>query len=226
LSQAWRRICHDFFAAFGSASSLVFFGPDTYRFVRLLRSSLADIAANETLRLIDIGSGSGAGGIVAARLLGGRTELVLGDINRKALAFSAVNAILNDLPKARTVFSDVLGGIDGRADIIIANPPYLVDDDRRLYRHGGGELGISLAVRIAQEGLVRLSPGGRLILYSGTPMIDGVDPLFESLEAVLKLYASQFSYEEIDPDLFGEELDRHVYSNADRIAAIGLTAIK
>ena len=46
------------------------------------------------LRLIDVGSGSGAGGIVAARLLGDRAELVLGDINPNALAFSAVNAVV------------------------------------------------------------------------------------------------------------------------------------
>jgi methylase of polypeptide subunit release factors len=204
----------------------VFFGPDTYRFVRLLRASLADIALDGPVRLIDIGSGSGAGGITAARLLGKRTEVLLGDINRKALAFSAVNAILNDVASAKTVFSDVLGGIEGPADVIMANAPYLVDDDRRLYRHGGGELGISLTVRIAEEGLDRLKPGGRLILYSGTPIVGGADPLLEVLEPVLKLNASHFVYGEIDPDVFGEELDRQAYANADRIAAIGLTAVK
>jgi methylase of polypeptide subunit release factors len=204
----------------------VFFGPDTYRFVRLLRVSLAGVAPSKPLMLIDIGSGSGAGGIFAARLLRGRTELLLADINPKALAFSAVNAALNDLPNARAVFSDVLAGIDGDADIIVANPPYLVDADRRLYRHGGGELGISLALRIAEQSLARLRAGGRLILYSGTPIIGGADPLFESLQSLLKLSASHFVYEEIDPDIFGEELDRPAYAYADRIAAVGLTVIK
>jgi methylase of polypeptide subunit release factors len=120
----------------------------------------------------------------------------------------------------------VLTGINGPADIIVANAPYLVDDDRRLYRHGGGDLGITLTVRIAEEGLDRLKPGGRLILYSGTPILGGADPLFEALERVMKLYDSHFVYGEIDPDVFGEELDRQAYANADRIAAIGLTAIK
>jgi methylase of polypeptide subunit release factors len=209
-----------------SEQDAVFFGPDTYRFVRLLRASLADIALDGPVRLIDIGSGSGAGGIAAARLLGKRAEVLLGDINRTALAFSAVNAVVNDVASAKTMFSDVLGGIEGLADIIMANAPYLVDDDRRLYRHGGGELGIALTVRIAEEGLDRLKPGGRLILYSGTPIVGGADPLLEVLEPVLKLNASHFVYEEIDPDVFGEELDRQAYANADRIAAIGLTAVK
>jgi len=102
-------------------------------------------------------------------MLGGRTELVLADINSQALAFSAINAVLNDLPSAKTVFSDVLEEIEGSADIIIANPPYLVDEDRRVYRHGGGELGISLALRIAEQSLARLAPGGKRVgLGNGT----------------------------------------------------------
>jgi len=206
----------------------VFFGPDTYRFVRLLRACLADVVPGVPIRLVDIGSGSGAGGIAAARWLctqGNPTEVVLGDINRKAIAFSAINAVINDVP-AKAMFSDVLANIEGAADIIVANPPYLVDDDLRVYRHGGGELGISLAVRMVEESLDRLKARGRLILYSGTPIIDGGDPLFQALQPVLQLNASHFSYGEIDPDVFGEELDRHAYANADRIAAIGLTAIK
>ena len=204
----------------------VFFGPDTYRFVRLLRASLADLESRKALRLIDIGAGSGAGGIFAARLLGGRTELLLTDINRKALAFSVVNATLNNLPAAKTILSDVLGGIEGGADVIVANPPYLVDDDRRLYRHGGGELGIALAKRIVEESMAKLAPGGRLIFYSGTPIIEGTDLFLKSLQPILKLYASHFVYQEIDPDVFGEELDRPAYAHADRIAAVGLTVIK
>jgi methylase of polypeptide subunit release factors len=204
----------------------VFFGPDTYRFVRLLRASLADLEARKPLRLVDIGAGSGAAGIFAARLLGERTELVLADINRKALVFSAINATLNNLPAAKTIASDVLAGFDGEADLIVANPPYLVDDDRRLYRHGGGELGITLGVRIVEESMAKLSAGGRLILYSGTPIIEWTDPLLKSLEPMLKLYASDFVYEEIDPDVFGDELDKRAYAHAERIAVVGLTVIK
>jgi release factor glutamine methyltransferase len=204
----------------------VFLGPDTYRFVRLLRASLADVTTSGPLRIIDIGCGSGAGGIFATRFLTARTEPVLADINHRALAFSAINAILNDVPSTQTVFSDIFKGIEGGADIIMANPPYLIDEDRRLYRHGGGDLGISVALRIAQQSLDRLAPGGRLILYSGTPILDGADPFFDSLRPLLQLHAREYSYEEIDPDVFGEELDRHAYANTDRIAAVGLTVIK
>jgi hypothetical protein len=43
---------------------------------------------------------------------------------------------------------------------------------------------------------------------------------------LLQLHAREFRYEEIDPDVFGEELDRSAHAQADRIAVVGLTAIK
>jgi release factor glutamine methyltransferase len=204
----------------------VLFGPDTYRFVRLLRAALADVAPSGPLKLADIRSGSGAGGIAASRVLGRRAEVVLGDTNRKALAFAAVNAVVNDVAAVKTVFSDGLAGIEGPADIIVANVSYLIDSDRHVSRDGGDGFGKSLAVRIVEESLERLSPGGRLILYSGTPIVSGADPLYEAVQPVLQRGADNFSYEEIDPDVFGEELDRQAYANADRVAAIGLTAVK
>jgi methylase of polypeptide subunit release factors len=207
-------------------SDSVFFGPDTYRFVRFLRSTLADNKTSNRPRLVDIGAGSGVGGIIAAKVLGESTDLVLADINRKALAYSAINATLNDLPKTRTFLTDVLVGFEDAVDVIVANPPYLVDEERRLYRHGGGELGLNLAQRIVAESMEKLVPGGRLVMYSGAPIVNGADPLFESIRSVLQLYARDFVYEEIDPDVFGDELDKPVYAHIDRIAAVGLAVIK
>jgi methylase of polypeptide subunit release factors len=213
-------------SGFPTDRDAVFLGPDTYRFVRLLRTSLADLVGRRPLRLEHVVCGSGAGGILAGRLLGPTTKVVLADSNREALTLAAVNAVLNDIPSPETVMSDALSGVEDAPNIIVANAPYLVDDGTRLYAHGGGEFGISLALRIAEEALVRLSPGGRLVLYAGTPIIAGGDPLFQSLRPVLERSARKFSYEEIDPDVFGEELDRSAYAQADRIAVIGLAAIK
>ena len=185
----------------------VFFGPDTYRFVRFVRSAIMDIPVRNGITLIDVGTGSGAGGLCAARWLPG-AKIQLADVNPRALELSAVNAAINDLESVEVVFSDVLSGIEDEPNLIIANPPYLIDNERRLYRHGGGDRGISLAQRIAAEGLARLAPGGRLVLYTGTPVLGGVDALFELIEPLLQLHCSQIVYEEIDPDVFGEELER------------------
>jgi methylase of polypeptide subunit release factors len=204
----------------------VFFGPDTYRFVRFVRAAIAHLALKANLTLVDVGAGSGAGALCVARLLPDDAKILLAEINARAMGFSAVNAAINNVPSAKAIISDVLAGVDGEPDLIIANPPYLIDAERRLYRHGGGNMGISVAERIAAEGLARLAPGGRLVLYTGIPVLNGTDPLFESIEPLLKLHCTQFVYEEIDPDVFGEELESGVYAGVDRIAAVGLVAVK
>jgi methylase of polypeptide subunit release factors len=207
------------------APDSVFFGPDTYRFARALRHAVADIDSGASLTLIDIGCGSGAGALCAAAALRGHAdlELILADVNPKALRFSHVNAELNGIDNVRTVLSDVFDQINKGGDLIISNPPYLVDEGARLYRHGGGKLGIDLSLRIVEQSLDRLYPGGRFFLYTGTPVINGNDCLLEAVQPLIETRKLSFSYEEIDPDVFAEELDRAPYDGADRIAVVALT---
>jgi SAM-dependent methyltransferase len=206
------------------ASDTVFFGPDTYRFARWLRQAIADFAPMASITVLDIGCGSGAGGLFVADLLRGRgnTDLILSDLNPKALRFSRINAALNGVENVRTVLSDVFDRINEGGNLIISNPPYLVDRSGRLYRHGGRELGTELSIRIAQQGIERLYPGGRLLLYTGTPIVDGIDTFFEAVRPRLEARGCDCSYEEIDPDVFGEELDSAPYDRVDRISVVGL----
>jgi methylase of polypeptide subunit release factors len=205
----------------------VFFGPDTYRFARLIRQSLSSMkrqAAAGQLRILDIGAGSGAGGLYAAALAARFAPVVtLADINRRALRFCKLNAALNGMPNVQIAESDLYASVDGYFDLILANPPYLVDPLARLYRHGGGALGFELSMLIAEQAVSRLTSGGRLILYTGSAIVDGVDPFHEALSSRLAQCGVQFSYEEIDPDVFGEELDHSPYDRADRIAVVSVT---
>jgi methylase of polypeptide subunit release factors len=199
----------------------VFFGPDTYRFARLIRQALP--AACRPLRLLDVGAGSGAGGLYAAALLpNARSSIVLSDINARALRFSRINAILNGIENVEAVESNLFENIGGAFDLIIANPPYLVDPLKRMYRHGGGPLGSGLTLQIVRQSLAHLAQPGRLIVYSGSAIVRGVDQLKEALGQLLDKPNLHFQYEEIDPDVFGEELEQPPYHRADRIAAIGL----
>ncbi len=195
----------------------VFFGPDTYRFCSLITSNMVPCA-----RVADIGCGSGAGGIVASRFA---RDVVLSDINDSALALARVNAAIAGLERVEAVRSDVLASVDGSFDCIVANPPYLADAAARAYRHGGDDLGSELSLRIARESLDRLAPGGRLILYTGAAIVDGVDVIQRGLLPLLTERGATYTYEEIDPDVFGEELDLAAYQNVDRIAAVGLVAV-
>jgi len=202
----------------------VFFGPDTYRFARALRHSIVMLALHRGMRVLDVGAGSGAGGLHAAFLLqNAAPDVILSDINHRALRFSRINAELNGHADTTIIESDLYDAVDGTFDMIISNPPYLVDPLARTYRHGGGELGSALSVRIAEEGIARLRPGGRLLLYTGSAIVDGVDALYETLCERLADRPVRFSYDEIDPDVFGEELGQPPYDRADRIAAVAAT---
>jgi len=199
----------------------VFFGPDTYRFVRALGQMLARWQPRQPLRVLDVGAGSGAGGLHAATMLT-NARIVLGDINKNALRFSRLNARINQVQDVEVVESNVCENVSGAFDLIISNPPYLVDPLARLYRHGGGALGFELSLRIAQQGLARLARGGRLFLYTGSAIVDGIDLFHDALHERLKGRA-RMTYEEIDPDVFGEELECPPYDRADRIAAVAAT---
>jgi methylase of polypeptide subunit release factors len=121
--------------------------------------------------------------------------------------------------------SDLLSAVPEPFDLVIANPPYLADPDGRLYRDGGAGLGCELSVRIVAEAAHRLAPqGGRLLLYSGAPCVGGEDQLLAALTPVLRDTHAHFSYAELDPDIFGGELERPAYQSVERIAAVLLDA--
>jgi len=200
----------------------VFFGPDTYRFC-----SFVARAAPAAHTVVDIGCGSGAGGLVAAQASGAR-RLVLADINPSALAYASVNVELaraaGSTSRALVVenpISDVLSGVTGALDLIVANPPYMRDPAARAYRDGGGTFGEALSVRIAREALSRLAPGGTLLLYTGVAIVAGQDVFRNAIDALLSDFTHH--YEELDPDVFGEQLEQPGYERVERIAAVGLT---
>jgi release factor glutamine methyltransferase len=200
----------------------VFFGPDTYRFARFIGSNLAR-RRYERLRILDVGAGSGAGGLHAAAAAHLRPIVTLSDINRRALQFCRINAAINSVPDVAIVESDLFDGVEGSFDLIIANPPYLVDPLARTYRHGGGPLGSELSLRIAANGISRLAPGGRLLLYTGSAIVNGSDLFHADLSSELGGRGARFTYEELDPDVFGEELEHHPYDRVDRLAVVGVT---
>ena len=206
-------------------ANAVFFGPDTYRFVALIEAELSRQPLASGARILDIGCGAGPGGMAAALAAKAASpQLVLADINPRALDFARANAALAGLVDVTFQQSDLFSSLPGRFDLIVANPPYLVDAGERAYRHGGGVLGSELSLRIVREGLPRLAPGGRLVLYTGAPIVEGGDPFKNAASALLRQAGAAFSYREIDPDVFGEELDAPAYANAERIAAVALVA--
>lgn len=199
----------------------VFFGPDTYRFVRSIDAYLHMRRAGVE-RAVDIGCGAGPGAISIARRHP-QAQIHALDINPAALQATMVNARVNHVNNVVPHESNLFSAVDGSFDLIVANPPYLNDPAGRAYRHGGGALGEQLSISILEAALPRLAPTGTLLLYTGVAMVDGVDPLRQYATRNLGKLPLAWHYEELDPDVFGDELDTEAYSHADRIAAVLLT---
>lgn len=204
----------------------VFFGPDSYRFARLLKQTIVNLPFKNYKTVVDIGCGSGIGGIMAVEYLDNLPkQIILTDINPKALAFASFNAQLANIQGVSLVKSDLYAKIKTPVDLIISNPPYLIDQKARAYRHGGGEYGSLLSTRIVEEGLPLLAANGAMILYTASAIVDGHNTFFNSLKTIMQNKAYQFEFEEIDPDVFGEELLLPEYQKADRIAVVSLVVM-
>ncbi|MGZ8285570.1 MAG: methyltransferase [Allosphingosinicella sp.] len=195
----------------------VFFGPDTYRYVRFLAAELPRLGP--VRRLVDIGAGSGVGAIVAAALLPGAL-ITATDINPLALSLARINARHAGVALA-TVESSGLGGVEGPVDLVIANPPFVADPAKRLYRDGGGMHGARLSLDWALAAARRIEAGGTILLYTGSAIVEGRDGLQEALAGQLPELGCSIGYSEIDPDIFGELIGAPGYEEVERIAAVG-----
>jgi len=194
----------------------VFFGPDSYRFADLIDAELRACPAGA--RIVDIGTGSGVGGIIAARACPG-ARVHLTDVNPAALRFARINAAAAGIATQRHE-TDTLDPVPGAIDIATINPPYIIDDDARLYRDGGAMHGGQVALDMAVMAMRRLAPAGRLILYTGSAIVRGQDALKAALNAAARDHDATMRYREIDPDVFGEELENPAYRDVDRIALV------
>ena len=199
------------------AADSVFLGPDSYRFADFIAANLP--ASREGLRVVDIGAGAGVGALAAAARLPG-AALTMTDINPRAIELARANAAHAGVAAA-FVETAGLDGVEGAFDVALLNPPYIIDADARAYRDGGGMLGGELSLDLARAAMARLAPGGRLLLYTGSAIVEGEDALRAALGETAADAGATLDYRERDPDVFGEELSNPAYATVDRIALIG-----
>lgn len=202
----------------------VFFGPDTYRFVAAIERALRKLAAPPG-RVIDIGCGAGPGAVQIARRFPD-AEVIAADINPASLALTAINAGLAGARNVTPVASNLLADIDGQFDLIVSNPPFMLDPDQRAYRAGGGLRGADLSIEIVKTAMERLRPGASLLLYTGVAITGDQDDFLAAIAPLLDAACQAWTYEELDPDVFGEDLATPAYDGVERIAAVWLHAVK
>lgn len=199
----------------------VFFGPDSYRFAQLIKDFLQQ-HPRRVENAVDIGCGSGVAALLIAAAAP-HAQVCAVDINPLALRFTAINAALAGVANVSVERSDLLEDIAGMFDLIVANPPYMLDTRQRAYRHGGGALGAELSWRIIEQARERLAVGGTLLLYTGVAIVEGRDFLLEAVRLHLAGPGFSWHYRELDPDVFGEQLLEPGYEQVERIAVVALT---
>lgn len=143
----------------------------------------------EALRILDIGTGSGA--LLLALLSELPNARGTGtDISTPALGVARVNAErLGLAPRCTFVTCDIAEGLPGPFDVIVSNPPYIAHDDIatlapdvRDYDPAlaldGGSDGLDGYRAIALDARRLLAPGGRLIVELGAGQEPAVSTLF------------------------------------------------
>lgn len=155
-----------------------------------------ELVAGEAIRLVrengwktalDVGTGSGCIAIALRTETGIATDAC--DISEKALAVARQNAKSN-AAKVRFFLSDMLGGVSGRYDVIVSNPPYVsdseyetLDESVRLFEPRlalAADDGLACYRVIARDALRHLNEGGALVLEIGAGQRDAVAALLKA----------------------------------------------
>ena len=153
-----------------------------------------------TVRILDVGTGSGAIAIALAHVLP-RAEVMAVDLSAEALAVARANAAAHGLEeRIRFVASDLLEGLPKgvRFDVIVSNPPYVPEGDAaemhpQVREHEpaqalfAGEDGLAVYERLIPEAARCLESGGLLALEIGYGQRDSIARLLAGWRDVVFL---------------------------------------
>ena len=158
--------------------------PETEELVELILAENPE----ENLKVLDIGTGSGA---IALALAKNRPDwtITASDISKAALDLARENAEIQDL----NIFfkkSDCFSEISSKYDIIVSNPPYISREDQEevglnvLHSEPhvalfADEDGLAIYRRMAEEAKDYLNDGGKIYLEIGYKQGQSVPALFK-----------------------------------------------
>ncbi|WP_353072998.1 peptide chain release factor N(5)-glutamine methyltransferase [Tunturiibacter gelidiferens] len=147
----------------------------------LVEAVLKLLPANRPVKLVDIGTGSGAIAIALAVHLP-LAEITALDLSSEALAIAELNAREHNVAnRIHFLQSDLLAAVQSPGetfDAIVSNPPYIPESDRttlhpQVREHEpatalfAGETGLDIYRRLIPEALSALKPNGILALEIG-----------------------------------------------------------
>jgi release factor glutamine methyltransferase len=143
----------------------------------LVEAALERVSRAASVRICDVGTGSGAIAVALAQKLP-RAQLTAVDLSPAALAVAGENAERHRVEgRIRFVESNLLDGLrDERFDLVLSNPPYVRDDEvlevqvRDYEPHAAlfaGPTGLEVYQRLIPQAHEALVPGGWLLMEIG-----------------------------------------------------------
>jgi len=155
----------------------------------LVEVALARLPADRPVRVLDLGTGSGAIALAIAKERP-LAEVTATDVSGEALDVARGNAARLGLGDVAFACADWYAGApDGPYDAIVANPPYidpadphLAEGDLRFEPRGAlttGSTGLSSLAAIVAGAPARLAPGGLLAVEHGFDQSEAVCGLFD-----------------------------------------------
>ncbi|MFF4794765.1 HemK2/MTQ2 family protein methyltransferase [Streptomyces sp. NPDC001276] len=150
----------------------------------LLAEALSDEPWEPGARVLDVGTGSGALALVAARR---GAEVTAVDVSWRAVWTARLNSWLSRLP-VRIHHGNLFSPVRGRSfDVVLANPPYVPAPDSRRGPRGrrrawdAGRDGRLVLDRICRDAPRLLRPGGVLLIVHSA--LSGPDHTLHRLRA-------------------------------------------
>jgi release factor glutamine methyltransferase len=145
----------------------------------LVEAVLSRVAQDSTVKIVDVGTGSGAIAIALAKNLP-RAQVTAVDISAAALQVAARNAAAHSASeRVKFLQSDLLEACaDEQFDAVVSNPPYIADAERetlavqvREFEPGqalfAGNSGFEVYERLIPQAWNALRPGGLLAMEMG-----------------------------------------------------------
>lgn len=130
---------------------------------------LAEIVSDEVReydRVLDMGTGSGVNGIVAAARA---REVVAVDVNPAAVECARGNAERNGVAtRFHALVGDLFEGLEGRFALIVFDPPFRWFAPRSMAERGMADENYQALTAFFDQAAGRLMPGGRILLSFGT----------------------------------------------------------
>jgi release factor glutamine methyltransferase len=154
----------------------------------VIEAALAYIPEQQSLDILDLGTGSGAIALAIASERPASRVLAI-DLSQEALAVAISNARKHSIENVEFIQSDWFSELGGKQfDLIIANPPYVESNDIGFssgeIRHeprlalDGGHHGMQAITHLVPAATHFLRPEGRLILEHGFQQAEFVRQLF------------------------------------------------